>query len=116
MILSQFGISTRASKAWAMVIDSTESAMSSRLGSEYRMPPWFMAMPSQMPMTPNSNGTPPPERTPALTASTMVRRCMWPGTTSLNELTTPMNGRSISSSVTPGRAAGNGAVRAPRRA
>ena len=35
-----------------------------------------MAMPSQMPMTPNSMGTPPAERTPALTASTMPRRCM----------------------------------------
>ncbi len=33
-ILSQHGTSTSASKAWAMVIDSTVSAMSSRLGSE----------------------------------------------------------------------------------
>ena len=33
-ILSQVGTSTSASKAWAMVIDSTVSAMSSRLGSE----------------------------------------------------------------------------------
>ena len=31
-ILSQLGTSTRASKAWAMAIDSTVSAMSSRLG------------------------------------------------------------------------------------
>ena len=33
-ILSQHGTRTRASKAWAMVMDSTVSAMSSRLGSE----------------------------------------------------------------------------------
>ena len=33
-ILSQVGTSTSASKAWAMVMDSTVSAMSSRLGSE----------------------------------------------------------------------------------
>ncbi len=65
------------------------------------MPAWFMAMPSQMPMTPNSKGTPPASRTPALTASTICRRCMWPGTTSLKELAMPMNGRSISASVTP---------------
>ena len=43
--------------------------MSSRLGSEYSMPSWFMARPSQMPMVPNSKGTPPAMRTPALTAS-----------------------------------------------
>ena len=65
------------------------------------MPSWFMAMPSQMPITPNSNGVPPAARTPALTASTTERRCMWPGTTSLNELAMPMNGRSISASLTP---------------
>ena len=33
-ILSQVGTSTRASNACAMVMDSTVSAMSSRLGSE----------------------------------------------------------------------------------
>jgi hypothetical protein len=33
-ILSQHGTSTSASNAWAIVIDSTVSAMSSRLGSE----------------------------------------------------------------------------------
>ena len=65
------------------------------------MPRWFMASPSQMPITPNSMGTPPPERTPALTASTTLRRWRCPGTTSLKALTTPMNGRSISASLTP---------------
>ena len=100
-ILSQHGTRTSASNACAMVMDSTVSAMSSRLGSEYSMPRWFMARPSQMPMTPNSMGTPPPARTPALTASTTLRRCRWPGTTSLNALTTPTNGRPISASLTP---------------
>ena len=60
-----------------------------------------MAMPSQMPITPNSSGTPPAPRTPALTASTTLRRCMWPGTTSLKELAMPMNGLSISASLMP---------------
>ena len=100
-ILSQHGTSTSASKACALAIDSTVSAMSSRLGSEKCMPAWFMARPSQMPMTPNSKGTPPAPRTPALTASTTLSRCMWPGTTSLKELAMPTNGRSISASVTP---------------
>ena len=100
-ILSQHGTSTRASKAWPRAIDSTVSAISSRLGRLKFMPSWFIAMPSQMPIVPNSNGMPPPLRTPALTASTIERRCMWPGTTSLNELAMPTNGRSISASVTP---------------
>ncbi len=58
-ILSQLGTSTRASKAWAVAMISMESAMSSRLASEYFMPVWPMAMPSQTPMTPNSTGVPP---------------------------------------------------------
>ncbi len=65
------------------------------------MPRWFIASPSQMPMTPNSMGTPPAERTPAFTASTTLRRCTCPGTTSLKALATPMNGLSISASLTP---------------
>ena len=56
MILSQLGISTRASKAWASATVSTESAISSRLASEYFMPAWFMAMPSQTPMVVHSKG------------------------------------------------------------
>ena len=37
-ILSQFGISTRASRPCAIVIDSIESAISSRLAREYFIP------------------------------------------------------------------------------
>ena len=58
-ILSQLGTITMASKAWAVAMTSTESAISSRLPREYFMPTWFMAMPSQTPMTPNSTGVPP---------------------------------------------------------
>ena len=58
-ILSQLGTMTRASKAWAMAMVSIESAMSSRVGSEYFMPAWPMAMPSQTPITGNSMGVPP---------------------------------------------------------
>ena len=59
MILSQFGTSTSPSSAWARVMISTESMMSSRLGSENFIPSWFIAMPSQTPMTGNSIGRPP---------------------------------------------------------
>ena len=59
-ILSQFVTITMASKAWAMAITSTESAISSRLASEYFIPMWFIAIPSQIPMVPNAIGVPPP--------------------------------------------------------
>jgi len=58
-ILSQFVTMTMASNAWAVAITSMESAISSRLPREYFMPSWFMAMPSQTPITPNSIGVPP---------------------------------------------------------
>jgi hypothetical protein len=72
--LSQLGMSTRASKGWAVAMISMESAMISRLGRDMRMPSWFMANPSQMPMEGNSTGTPPAMRTPSFTARAMVSR------------------------------------------
>src|SRR5206468_7239696 len=48
---------------------STESAISSRLGREYFMPTWPMAMPSSTPIVLNKNGTPPASRTHCLTYS-----------------------------------------------
>ena len=101
MILSQLGIITRASKGWAMAMASTESAISSRLAREYFIPVCPMAMPSQIPMAGNSTGVPPAMRMPALTSSAMIRRWIWPGMISLAELTTPIKGRPISSSVYP---------------
>jgi hypothetical protein len=99
MILSQLGMKTRPSKGWAMAMISTESAMSSRLASEYFIPTCPMAIPSQTPMAGNSTGVPPAMRMPAFTCSVMVRRWMCPGMISLYELTTPIRGRAISSSV-----------------
>ena len=68
-ILSQVGIITRPSSWWDSAMISMVSSISSRLGREYLIPLWPMAMPSQTPMVWNSNGTPPAERMPALTAS-----------------------------------------------
>ena len=65
------------------------------------MPAWFMAMPSQMPMTPNSRGMPPADAHAGLDRVDDAAQVQWPGTTSLKELATPMNGRSISASLTP---------------
>ena len=58
-ILSQFGMQTMPSKQCARTMDSTQSAINSREGSEYFMPPWPMAMPSSTPMVLKIKGTPP---------------------------------------------------------
>ena len=52
--LSQLGMQIMASKGWAMPMISTLSAMISRLGREYFMPVWPMAMPSHTAMVLNS--------------------------------------------------------------
>ena len=59
VILSQLEMHTMASAQWALTMYSTESAMISRLGSEYSMPSWPMAMPSSTAMVLNSLATPP---------------------------------------------------------
>ena len=80
---------------------SVESAMRSRVTREYFMPMWPMAMPSHTAMAGNIIGVPPAIRTPALTASAILSRFMWPGTISLWEQTMPIRGRSVSSLVKP---------------
>jgi len=54
-----------------------------REAREYFMPTWPMAMPSQTPMAGIRMGVPPAISTPALTASAILSRFMWPGTISL---------------------------------
>ena len=100
-ILSQLGMRTRPSKGWAITIDSTESAISSRELSEYFIPSWPMTIPSHTPIVENSMGVPPAIRMPALTASEIWCRWRWPGMISLAELAMPIIGRSISRSVNP---------------
>lgn len=52
--LSQLEMQIIASALWALTIYSTESAMMSRLGNEYSMPSWPMAIPSSMAIVLNS--------------------------------------------------------------
>ncbi len=59
VILSQLEIHTMASAQWALTMYSTESAISSREGREYNMPPWPIAIPSSTAMVLNSFATPP---------------------------------------------------------
>ena len=67
-------ISTRASRPCAIVIDSIESAISSRLAREYFIPLCPIAIPSQTPIAGNSNGVPPAILTPVFTASAILSR------------------------------------------
>ena len=78
-ILSQLGMQTMPSKQWACSIVSTESAMISRLGREYFMPVWPMAMPSSTPIVLKTNGTPPAARMHSLTSTPTLSRWTWPG-------------------------------------
>ena len=99
--LSQLGIITMPSKGWACAIISTESAMISRLASEYFIPVWFMAIPSHTPIVPNAMGVPPAILMPALTASKILSRWIWPGMISLWAWAMPIKGLLISSLVYP---------------
>ena len=78
-ILSQLGMQIMPSKQWAWTMVSTQSAISSREGSEYFMPPWPMAMPSSTPMVLKTKGTPPASRTRRLTSTPTSFRWAWPG-------------------------------------
>ena len=74
-ILSQLVMHKSPSKRWASATVSTESAINSRLGNEYRMPICPMAIPSSTPMVLNSNGTPPASRIACL--AILPNSCRW---------------------------------------
>ena len=99
--MSQFGINTKASKAWAFAIHSTESAISSLVTSEYFIPLCPIAIPSHTPIVGNTNGVPPAINTPFLTASTILSKLICPGIISFWDVTIPIKGLFISSSVNP---------------
>ena len=99
--LSQLGIITRPSKPCAIAIHSVESAIRSRVTSEYFIPICPIAIPSQTAMAGNTTGMPPAIATPIFTASVILSRFIWPGTISLKEDTMPIIGRCLSSFVKP---------------
>src|SRR5690606_7846533 len=87
VILSQLEIQTIASAQWPLTIYSTESAMISRDGRLYNIPPWPMAMPSSTAMVLNSLAMPPASSMLFATNLPKSRRCTWPRTNSQNEHT-----------------------------
>ena len=101
VILSQLEMQTIASAQCAFTMYSTESAISSRLGREYSMPPCPIAMPSSTAIVLNSRGTAPAAWTASATTCPTSRRCTWPGTNSVKLLATATMGLPMSSRATP---------------
>src|SRR3954453_21927326 len=83
------------------MVNSTESAIHSREGSEERMPSWPIAMPSVTVMVQNSRGVPPADTTPFLTAWACRISEMLQGAASFQQDATPTNGWWICSGVSP---------------
>src|SRR5438477_782737 len=92
---------TSPSNRSACIIVSTESAMTSLLTSEARMPSWPMEIPSDTAIVTNSSGKPPAARTPSLALSARRSRGMLQGVTSFQDEATPTWGFSQSSSRMP---------------
>ena len=101
VILSQLLMHTMASAQCALTMYSTLSAITSRLGSEYSMPSWPMAMPSSTAMVLNSLATPPAASISRATNWPRSFRCTWPGTNWVKELTTATMGLLKSASFMP---------------
>ena len=101
VILSQLEMQTRASAQCAWTMYSTLSAIRSRDGREYSMPPWPIAMPSSTAIVLNSRGTAPADLTASLTIRPTGWRWVCPGTNSVKEFATAMIGLPMSSLATP---------------
>jgi len=101
VILSQLVSSTMPSSWWACMMLSTMSAMSSREGSEKRMPLWPIEMPSQIPATWNFMATPPAAWMPFSMARSRRGRWIWPGIRSVLLDASPISGFPISSRLMP---------------
>jgi hypothetical protein len=101
VILSQLEMHTSASAQWALTMYSTLSAIRSRLGSEYSMPPWPMAMPSSMAMVLNSLAMPPAFSISRATSWPRLCRWTWPGTNWVKLLAMAMMGLPKSASSMP---------------
>ena len=83
------------------MVSSTESAITSRLTSEERMPSWPMAMPSVTVMVQNSRGVPPAAFTPVAAAWAWRISAVLQGAASFQQDATPTNGSAISRVPSP---------------
>ena len=101
IVLSQPTRITRPSKPLPRATSSIESAITSRLTSEARIPSVPIVMPSEIDTVLNSIGVPPAARTPAFTCTASSRRCRLQGPISIQVLATPMSGLVRSASEKP---------------
>src|SRR5579875_4149954 len=99
--LSQPAKVTMASKRSACIIVSTESAITSRLTRDARIPSPPIDIPSETAMVTNSIGKPPAWRTPSFACLARRSRDMLQGVTSFHDDATATCGLSQSSSVMP---------------
>ena len=83
------------------MVSSTESAITSRDGSDAFMPWWPMAMPSVTVMVQNSRGVPLAAATPFFTAWAWRMSEMLQGAASFQQVATPTSGWAICSLVRP---------------
>jgi hypothetical protein len=100
-VLSQPTRQTYASNACARPISSIESAMTSRLTRDARIPGVPMVMLSLTAMVLNSSGVPPAARTPAATAAARSRSPALHGMVPVQVFAMPTIGRRRSSSERP---------------
>ena len=100
-LLSQPANVTIPSNRSACIIVSIESAMTSRLTSDARMPSWPIEMPSLTAIVTNSIGKPSAARTPSLARFASRSSGMLHGVTSFQLDATPICGLSQSASVMP---------------
>ena len=101
MVLSQPTSTTSPSNRLPRATSSIESAMTSRLTSEARIPSLPMVMPSEIDTVLNSIGVPPAARIPSLMRSPSRRRWKLQGPISGQVLATPMIGRLSAASSNP---------------
>ena len=92
MVLSQPTRMTSASNRLPRVTSSIESAITSRLTSEVRMPAEPIVMPSEIDTVLNSIGVPPAARMPSFTDTASSRRWKLHGPISIQVFATPTTG------------------------
>ena len=83
------------------MVSSTESAITSRLTRDERMPSWPMAIPSVTVMVQNSRGVAPAFFTPSDTACAWRMRAVLQGAASFQQEATPTKGWAISREPRP---------------
>ena len=98
IVLSQPLSAITASNMWASQTSSIESAITSRLTSEARIPAVPIVIPSEIAIVLSSIGVPPAARMPSLTLAASARRWKLHGIVSIHVLATATSGLASASS------------------